>query len=164
MSGAVCLFCSAQYTDVAELQNHMTLVHDFNYQALKTRLSLNFYQQVKLINFVRRQMYLNQCVNCNKKFAEKEELFGHMNVEDHLRPPEDKAEWDQPQYFFSTYENDTLLYSLEDDENSRSEEVGVPVIAQDIGLKESILFEEDCRKALMPKANTKKSKSSGTKS
>ena len=37
-----------------------------------------------------------------------------MKNSDHLKPPVDANEWDQPQYFFPTYENDNLLYCLED--------------------------------------------------
>ena len=34
---------------------------------------------------------------------------------DHARVPDDRDEWDQPQYFFPTYENDNLLLFLDDD-------------------------------------------------
>ena len=60
LSGAVCLFCPANYTEFSDLLKHMNIVHEFDYENLKSQLSLNFYQQIKLINFIRRQMHLLQ--------------------------------------------------------------------------------------------------------
>ena len=48
LSGAVCLFCPANYTDFSEILNHMNIVHEFDYGKLKSSLGLNFYQQIKV--------------------------------------------------------------------------------------------------------------------
>lgn len=170
LSGAVCLFCPATYTDVGDLFNHLKVVHNFDYLAIKAEHRMSFYQQVKFINFIRRQVYLNSCLCCNENFCGKEELFEHMAADDHLKPPEDKSEWDHSQYLFPTYENDNLLCSLEDSvctssssanaaastaieaiDDEESEEA--PVIAEDIDIKESILFEEEFRKSLLSKSD-----------
>lgn len=165
LSGAVCLFCSAVYTDVKDMQHHMTVVHDFDYAALKTKLGLNFYQQIKLVNYIRRQMHLNVCLYCCDKFKDKEALFEHMKAEEHMKTPEEREEWDQPQYFFPTYENDNFLFCLEDDDDDDQQDEGLPrsmknnkgdeeppVIPEEIPVeKDSILFKDEFRRELMPK-------------
>ena len=107
--GAVCFFCPANYTDLKDLLNHMQVIHEFDYEEMKHELQLSFYQQIKLINFIRRQMHLNQCINCSEKFCDSESLMAHMKTESHLKPPNEKEDWDQSQYYFPTYENDNFL-------------------------------------------------------
>lgn len=70
-----------------------------------------------------------------------------MSTVGHMKPPEDNSEWNQSQYLFPTYENDNLLCVLED--VTPQEEV--PVIAEDIDVKDSILFEEEFRNSLLSK-------------
>ena len=43
-----------------DLFNHMKVVHDFDFVQIKADLGMGFYQQVKMINFVRRQVYLKK--------------------------------------------------------------------------------------------------------
>ena len=47
LGGAVCLFCPVNYPDIAELVEHMDLIHGFDFVKLKQDLNLNFYQQVE---------------------------------------------------------------------------------------------------------------------
>lgn len=147
LSGAVCLFCPANYTDVDDLFNHLKVVHCFDYLKIRSEHQLTFYQQVKLINFIRRQVYLKKCLHCSETFEAKDALFDHMSTVGHMKPPEDNSEWNQSQYLFPTYENDNLLCVLED--VTPQEEV--PVIAEDIDVKDSILFEEEFRNSLLSK-------------
>ena len=56
-----------------------------------------------------------------------------------------REDWDQPQYFFPTYENDNLLFGLEDPEAGEVVEV-TPEEVNDLG--ESILAKEEVRKEL----------------
>jgi len=162
--GAVCLFCPANYTEVNDLFHHLKVVHAFDYVKIKSELGggLTFYQQVKLINFIRRQVYLNKCVHCNDQFDSKDVLLEHMGGEEgHMNPPEDDSEWNQSQYLFPTYENDNLLCVLEDvgagvviggggQQHTPEEAL---VIAEDIEIKESILFEEEFRNSLLSKSD-----------
>ena len=87
----------------------MQVIHEFDYAEMKNQLQLSFYQQIKLINYIRRQMHLNQCINCSEKFCDSEALMAHMKSESHLKPPSEKDDWDQSQYYFPTYENDNFL-------------------------------------------------------
>lgn len=154
--GAVCFFCPANYTDLKDLLNHMQVIHEFDYEEMKHELQLSFYQQIKLINFIRRQMHLNQCINCSEKFCDSDSLMAHMKTESHLKPPNEKEDWDQSQYYFPTYENDNFLCLIEDDDdggpNSKhNKEEDAPVIPQEMPVKDSILFQEEYRKQLLPR-------------
>ena len=116
----------------------MNLCHEFDYKLTKSQMNLNFYQQVKLINYIRRQIYLNHCINCDEKFEHSESLMNHMKEQNHLKPPTDKDSWDQSQFFFPTYENDNFLCLIEDDEEVGGEDEA-PVIPQEMPLHDAIL-------------------------
>ena len=52
---AVCLYCTvtgASYHVIA----HMRDVHEFDLRKAKSELKLTFYQQIKLVNYIRRQV------------------------------------------------------------------------------------------------------------
>ena len=68
--------------------------------------------QVKMINYIRRCVHLNTCIGCNEVFPDRETLLEHMTWTSHYTPAS-SADWDQPQYYFPTYENDNLLCGLE---------------------------------------------------
>ena len=83
--------------------------------------------------------------------------------------PQSPSDWDQPQYYFPTYENDNLLCGLEDQEDSSgvntsdagsvSDGSGTfpPVMPEDIPapVKESILQYDDVRRSLVPQHRSK---------
>ena len=75
----------------------------------------------------------------------------HMSSAGHLKLPENsKDSWDQPTYFFPTYENDNLLCFL-DDEVYDSEAVKPPIEAEEIPVEtvqESILKEKEFRDSI----------------
>ncbi|KAJ8302312.1 hypothetical protein KUTeg_021299 [Tegillarca granosa] len=157
-SQAVCLYCEFSSGDAEKLQLHMQELHDLDLKELKLRLNLNFYQQVKLINYIRRQVHLFTCIGCQTRFDNKRELIDHMHQEKHTDAIPDTAVWDQPQYFFPTYENDNLLCQLEDnsdtDEQFQDSDLSgchgnISVIAEDNPVTESILAEESIRKEIL---------------
>ena len=127
LPGFVCLFCPATYANggngANDLFNHMKVVHEFDFVEIKESMKLSFYQQVKLVNYIRRQVHLGACIYCDENIEKakhtdetyKENLLNHMKIENHMKLPEDKSEWDQSQYLFPTYENDTLLSYLPDE-------------------------------------------------
>ena len=132
LPGFVCLFCPATYSNCGnganDLFNHMKVIHDFDFVKIKEEMKLSFYQQVKLVNYIRRQIHLGACIFCDENIEKakhsdetyKENLLAHMKTESHMKLPEDKSEWDQSQYLFPTYENDTLLSYLPDEGKQRS--------------------------------------------
>ncbi|GAB1297407.1 Zinc finger protein 277 [Apodemus speciosus] len=95
---------------------------------------LNFYQQVKLVNFIRRQVHQCRCYSCRVKFTSKPELRAHMEEAKHTSLLPDRKTWDQLEYYFPTYENDTLLCTLSDSESdltAQEQTENVPIISED---------------------------------
>lgn len=107
----VCLFCNYSVNNWTDVIKHMMTEHSFPYEA--STAHLDFYQQVKLVNYIRRLMYCRQCIICNAEFATRDDLMQHMKQENHLVMPSQDL-WNQPEYFFPTYENDAFLCQLDD--------------------------------------------------
>ncbi|XP_053318939.1 zinc finger protein 277 [Spea bombifrons] len=132
---AVCLFCEKQADTTEKLLNHMKENHQFDLVKIKSDLGLKFYQQVKLVNFIRRQIHQCRCYGCQEKFPSKAELVRHMDEERHLGNLPERSLWDQPQYYFPTYENDSLLCTLSDSEGeseAKDQNEDIPVIGEDL--------------------------------
>ncbi|KAM6203157.1 zinc finger protein 277 [Rhynchocyon petersi] len=131
---AVCLFCEKQTETIETLYVHMEDAHEFDLLKIKSELGLNFYQQVKLVNFIRREVHQCRCYGCLVKFKSKTDLRAHMEETKHISLLPDRQTWDQLQYYFPTYENDTLLCTLSDsdgDLTAEEQKEQVPVISED---------------------------------
>lgn len=131
---AVCLFCEKQEETIDKLYVHMKDTHEFDLLRIKSELGLNFYQQVKLVNFIRRQVHQCRCYSCHVKFKSKTELRTHMEEAKHTSLLPDRKTWDQLEYYFPTYENDTLLCTLSDSESdltAQEQTENVPIISED---------------------------------
>ncbi|KAM5172282.1 LOW QUALITY PROTEIN: zinc finger protein 277 [Mantella aurantiaca] len=136
---AVCLFCDKQADTNEKLLCHMKDNHHFDLQKIKVDLGLKFYQQVKLVNFIRRQIHQCRCHGCRETFQSKIELISHMEKYSHISVLPERSVWDQPQYYFPTYENDSLLCTLSDSEEeitAQNEEF--PVIGEDLSRLETL--------------------------
>uniref|UniRef100_A0A6P8IY14 Zinc finger protein 277-like n=1 Tax=Actinia tenebrosa TaxID=6105 RepID=A0A6P8IY14_ACTTE len=118
----VCLFCHFTSTAITDLLQHMKDVHQFDLMELKNSLGLDFYGQVKIVNFIRKRVFDVTCIYCQEKCQSSDALLDHQTSKQHFKLPEDKTVWDQPQYYFSTYENDGLLCCLEDDDEEDDDE------------------------------------------
>ncbi|XP_012942323.1 zinc finger protein 277 [Aplysia californica] len=132
----VCLFCDFSCPNQSDLLAHMKEKHGFDLQDVNQKLQLNFYQKVKLINYIRRQV---SAALSGARHA--------MCANTAVPMIRGTSVWDQPQYFFPTYEDDTLLCQLDDDdEGAAGDALGVTVIAEEIPLvRDSILTEKLCR-------------------
>ncbi|CAG5124596.1 unnamed protein product, partial [Candidula unifasciata] len=147
-SAFVCLFCDETTVAVTELLEHMKETHSFDLHELSTKLQLNFYQKVKIINFIRKQVYLNICYGCQQTFNGKEELLAHLNeFPTHSQNLPDAEVWDQEIYFVPTYEDDGLLCCLEDDVDDDTADgaagdntLVAAVITEDIPILDTILL------------------------
>ena len=73
----------------------MNIVHGFDFTQIKADLKLNFYQQVKprsferyypvliflqvkMINYIRRSVHLNTCIQCGDMFDNRDACLEHM--------------------------------------------------------------------------------------
>lgn len=115
----ICLFCnfSSKFEDVKQ---HLQNVHQFNFDSIIG--SLEFYSKIKVINYIRRCVYNNKCFVCHETFSNNEQLLVHLEFSsNHYQLIlSKKNEWDAPEYFFSTYENDNLLHFLASDQDDAS--------------------------------------------
>ncbi|PNJ01059.1 ZNF277 isoform 3, partial [Pan troglodytes] len=74
-ASAVCLFCEKQAETIEKLYVHMEDAHEFDLLKIKSELGLNFYQQVKLVNFIRRYYfptYENDTLLCTLSDSESD--------------------------------------------------------------------------------------------
>lgn len=106
-----CLYCIQTARDFAKLKAHMNEVHGIDFDS--RTLELTFYERIKVVNFIRRQMELTQCVVCDEQFAENIELEQHMKLMEHCSIGT-REQWDRPEYYFPTREDDPFLCSLND--------------------------------------------------
>lgn len=113
----VCLFCETS-SSFDEILSHMNGCHGFDFARIC--VEMDFYQQVKLVNYVRRQVYIGHCPCCDEILRNRGELLEHMSVKSHFIKPQMQL-WDQPEYFFPTYENDSFLCHLNDHQDDTAE-------------------------------------------
>ncbi|RVE47337.1 hypothetical protein evm_008018 [Chilo suppressalis] len=109
-----CLICEHTETEFNTVLSHMENQHEFSFA--KVTEGLDFYHKIKIVNYIRRQIHLKQCFSCELKFD------GVKNLEKHLKETKhwliSKTSWDQPEYYFPTYEDDLFLCFIQDDDES----------------------------------------------
>ncbi|KAL0271938.1 UNVERIFIED_CONTAM: hypothetical protein PYX00_005084 [Menopon gallinae] len=122
----VCLFCTHTCGEWEDILKHMSEEHGFSYKLLMG--CYNFYEQVKIVNYIRREVHLFRCHNCNVRFQSREELLEHMSHLRHFTLPA-RENWDHPEFFFSTYENDSFLCLLEDNEEDPLDQLSTQMLS-----------------------------------
>ncbi|XP_053659144.1 zinc finger protein 277 [Anopheles marshallii] len=128
-----CLFCTHTETCIDRLKQHMVEKHKFNFD--QSVVGMSFYQRVKVVNFIRRQMHIRKCIACGEQYNDYECLCKHLEESDHFLLDKANCAWDQPEYFFPTYEDDQFLCHLEEVENEKddiSQEEGSVVISESV--------------------------------
>ncbi|XP_076632951.1 zinc finger protein 277 isoform X1 [Colletes latitarsis] len=113
--GITCLFCNCKNKHFHLICTHMETDHDFDF--INASRNLTFYQKVKVVNYIRRQIHLQRCVFCETKV---ENVLEHMEQQNHFKVPMQKI-WDQPEYYFPMCENDSFLYNLDISDSSDEE-------------------------------------------
>ncbi|KAI9486739.1 MAG: hypothetical protein EXX96DRAFT_516992 [Benjaminiella poitrasii] len=93
-----CLFCSTTFPRPSAASQHMKTVHNFDFQAVRQSLHLDFYQCIRMINYIRKQVQNNSDFNANnvKSFTGKENF------------------WTDDAYLQPTMPDDSLLFTFED--------------------------------------------------
>ncbi len=125
-----CLFCSVNDTDFTAIKSHMKMSHDLDFEAAIA--GLNFYEKVKVVNYIRRQIHTLRCVSCGDKFDTIKLLHDHLASSKHYGIG-NKSDWDHPEFFFPTYEDDSLLCYLDDpNDNSCSTDDAIVISEEPI--------------------------------
>lgn len=88
-----CLFCPTKEPDMPRILQHMLANHGFDFQFYVS--DLDFYQRIKLINYIRRQIHGFNCIFCERHCGDRRLLQDHMQNEDHCKIPDLKV-FDQP--------------------------------------------------------------------
>ena len=70
---------------------------------------------------INTKVYLNSCFVCTETFETRTHLLDHLEKSKHTTSFPDKELWDQPEYFFSTFEDDSMLCLLDDSAYSKDE-------------------------------------------
>ncbi|KAH8405137.1 hypothetical protein KR222_004573 [Zaprionus bogoriensis] len=123
-----CLYCAQEESQFPALKLHMLEAHRVDFDGVTG--ALNFYQKIKVVNYVRRQLCLLRCVCCDLQFDDLELLGEHMEQESHCGIGE-RAKWDKPEFFFPYMENDGLLCVLDDSAGDDLEADVVRIISED---------------------------------
>ncbi len=135
-----CLFCDDAFDEEKEILEHMSEAHSFDLIATNADHKLSFYQQVKLLNYIRRQVYLKTCFVCRHQAESSDELREHLKRTEHVKNFPEPDLWDQPEYYFSTFEDDSLLCLLDDSAYDKEQFSVIPE-EYDIKINEELLKE-----------------------
>lgn len=108
-----CLFCDDSFENDEHILEHMIKKHQFDLIQISESQKLSFYNQVKLINYIRRKVYLKTCFICQKVIGSMSKLREHLENVQHIKEFPANELWDQPEYYFSTFEDDNLFCLLD---------------------------------------------------
>ncbi|TGZ56171.1 Uncharacterized protein DBV15_01680 [Temnothorax longispinosus] len=125
----ICIYCEGTFKDRTVLKEHMRKKfhkcinpHNKTYD----KFYINNYlepertwekKQVKVVNYIKRQIQLKRCIFCE---TESDNVLEHMKNQRHCKIATQKV-WDQPEYYFPMSENDSFLYNLDATSNSDEE-------------------------------------------
>jgi len=99
-----CLFCEKKTEGCRPLFAHMIDTHTFDFEATRVSLGLDFYQTVKMINFIRTQVSVGSTPAA---------ITDKLNSETSWRVDE--------QYLKPVMEDDSLLFGFDDDDSDAEE-------------------------------------------
>ena len=111
----ICLFCPKTCPDINRLKSHLIEIHGFDFDS--NILCLEFYLRIKAINYIRRSIYQKKCHKCQQSLATSDELSVHLEFSSHSKQMPDRSQYDFPEYYFSTFEDDNLLHFLDNNED-----------------------------------------------
>lgn len=72
------------------------MTHKFNFDEQCHTNGWDFYSQLKIINYIRRCVYMGVCPVCDYKTSSGD-LMDHMGSADHCGVPMDTSPWNEPQ-------------------------------------------------------------------
>ncbi|CAG8609906.1 6631_t:CDS:2, partial [Dentiscutata erythropus] len=92
-----CLFCKDLFNATNELFQHCKERHGFDFQTLRTELKLDFYQSIRLINYIRNQVLNNSGLENTTSYSIPD-IQAIINDDAYLKP---------------VHEDDPLLYAFD---------------------------------------------------
>ncbi|KAN0000714.1 hypothetical protein ACTFIZ_001159 [Dictyostelium cf. discoideum] len=120
-----CLFCETHFDNSDCTFEHMRNVHNFDYDKKRKSWNLDYYESIKLLNFIRRCVSEMICCYCgDNSFKDKETFFSHLHINqhEHCDVIKENPVWKDAQYLFPTYENDNILTNFEEFDESENQQ------------------------------------------
>ncbi|KAI8898061.1 hypothetical protein BC833DRAFT_591374 [Globomyces pollinis-pini] len=117
-SRTMCLFDDTLHETPELCNEHMKSIHHFDLFELKLDDQLlDFYQRIRLINYIRSKYSKCICFQCDQSFQHQDLLVEHLNTHQQLCPSKNHSLWHDPSFLFPFFENDPLLMlDMDDDE------------------------------------------------
>jgi hypothetical protein len=116
-----CLFDELVFISAELCDKHMKEDHGFDFLQSTRDLDLDFYDRIKLINFIRHQHCNCICFSCKEPFEAIEHLSLHIKDRHEvtgIRPlPKSDAIYSSVKFMFPFHENDPLLMYYDDDDD-----------------------------------------------
>ena len=107
----LCLFCPLGQPSALLLFEHMAQAHEFSWR--ESVADLDFYDCIRLINYIRWRTINVQCFYCDRQCADSRDLQDHLTFHEPFVLP-DETNWkNKPQFLFPSMEDDSFLCSLE---------------------------------------------------
>lgn len=122
LTSVVCLFCDDAFQEASLLVEHTSEKHGIDLE--ETLGSLDFYDRVKLINYIRKQSYNRVCCVCGMDNLQSWEALRKHLADHHGKLPS-KENYDKEEHLIPVFENDHMLWVLEsylDSKKSEKEE------------------------------------------
>jgi len=126
-----CLFCSDVADGPDAANEHMRTAHGVDLLEIRTRLSLSFYQVLRLVNWIRKNMLGLRCIaHGDLSFATAAELETHMREHGCCAkiPAKDDPIYQDARWLFPVVDGDPLLMWIDLDDGNGDE---APVIPED---------------------------------
>jgi len=101
----LCFFCNVSHEKACDVYNHMKQIHMFDFCRIREDMQLSFYQQVKMTNYIRREMLLQQSKERVDPNVAAAKIWNQLTT---------STNWNRQQYYFPTFECDAMLCQIED--------------------------------------------------
>lgn len=128
-----CFFCKESNIGVSSIYDHMQEKHGFDFLRICQEMRMSFYQQVKMINYIRRQVIKIREAQPEKDYDRLTNEIAKLMKERVV----ESSNWNQPQFYFPAVEDDAFLCSL-DENKGLFEPEDTYVISEDIDLHKVI--------------------------
>lgn len=111
-SSCLCFFCpfSSKFDQIKE---HLNVKHNFDFDRLILEKP-DYYDRVRLVNYVRKKAQTNQCYICEEAFVERAQLLEHLTWSNHSYSDLKSECYSGPEFYFPTLDDDCLLFFLDD--------------------------------------------------
>lgn len=107
----LCFFCPYK-CKFDKVKQHMRETHHFDFSLITSMA--DFYDRIKAVNFIRKRFFTNQCFNCDIQTPSFPLLEEHLAATRHITTAPAKDLFNQPEYYFPTYEDDGFLFFLDE--------------------------------------------------